>query len=119
MACKYPEYSRSYKFCIGCNDNKFCSSATFYSNHGATSDNNILLSASEANKITKENIKQCLTKELKEVTEKIKEAISNGKFAISGDDYLESETERRLKELGYKVRYDSQYNEVYWTISWK
>ena len=119
MACKYPEDSRSYKFCIGCSDNKVCSDATFYNNHKLTPEDNILPSASEANKMVKEQIKKCLTIELKEVTEKIKEAISNGKFDISGDGHLHSETEQRLKELGYKVTYSTQYNELYWKVSWK
>lgn len=119
MACKYPEDSRSYKFCIGCSDSEVCSDTTFYTNHKLTPADNILPSASEANKTTKENINQCLTIELKEISEKIKEAISNGKFSISGNGCLQKETKQRLEELGYKVTYGTQYNESYWNISWR
>lgn len=123
MACKYPESSRSYRCCILCKDNNFCSDSTFNSSYGATLettlDNNILPSASDAKKLTEEYINQCLTKDLKEISEKIKEAIANGKFAISGNGCLQKETKQRLEELGYKVTYGTQYNESYWNISWR
>ena len=78
-----------------------------------------MLSASEANQKTRNNIKKCLTKELSELEKQIDEAISNGKFSISNDGYLQSETKERLEELGYKVSTRSQYNESYYSISWK
>lgn len=78
-----------------------------------------MLSASEANQKTRNNIKKCLTKELSELEKQIDEAISNGKFSISNDGYLQSETKDRLEELGYKVSTGSQYNESYYSISWK
>lgn len=28
MGCKYPKESRSYHFCIGCSDKKFCADST-------------------------------------------------------------------------------------------
>ena len=78
-----------------------------------------MLTASEANKKTKEIIKECLTEELSKLEEQINKAIENGKFSISNDGYLQSETTERLKELGYKVETGSQYNESYYIISWK
>lgn len=118
MACKHPENIKSYRFCISCKDNDFCSDSSFNRAYISLSDNDLPF-ASEANKLTKEHIEKCLTKELKEITEKIIKAIADGKFSISGDGYLKSETKQRLEELGYKVKYGSQYNESYWSISWK
>ena len=40
-------------------------------------------------------------------------------FSISDDGYLQPETTQRLEELGYNVQTGSQYNEQYWSISWK
>jgi len=77
-----------------------------------------MISASEARKKTENNINNCVTKELSEIMEKINKAIANGKFSISNDGYLETETERRLEELGYKIKTDSQYNESYYSVSW-
>ena len=78
-----------------------------------------MLSASEANQKTRNNIKKCLTKELSELEKQIDEAISNGEFSISNNGYLQSETKDRLEELGYKVSTGNQYNELYYSISWK
>ena len=75
--------------------------------------------ASEANRKTKENIEDCCTQQLYEISKKISEAIMNGKFSITSDGYLETETEQRLNELGYKVDTGMQYNQAYWIISWK
>ena len=113
MNCKYPVESRSYKACVLCSDKNICENSTIVNN--ATT----LLSASEAHKKTTDNIKNCLTKELAEISKKISDAIANGKFSISDDGCLQYETTQRLEELGYKVQTGSQYNERYWSISWK
>lgn len=63
--------------------------------------------------------KDCSTKELAEISKRISDAIANGKFSINGDGCLQYETTQRLEELGYKVETGSQYNEQYWSISWK
>lgn len=49
----------------------------------------------------------------------INNAIAEGKDSISNDGYLQHETRLRLEELGYKVQPGSQYNESYYSISWK
>ncbi len=77
-----------------------------------------MISAIEARKKTENNINNCVTKELSEIMEKINKAITNGKFSISNDGYLETETEQRLEELGYKIKTGSQYNESYYSVSW-
>lgn len=83
-------------------------------------DNTItLLSASEAYQKTVDNIKNCYTKELAEINKRIEDAITDGKFSINGDGYLQRETIQRLRELGYEIKTDSQYNEPLWKISWR
>lgn len=113
MDCKYPVGSRSYKACALCSDKNICKNSTVVNN--ATT----LLSASEAHKKTTDNIKDCSTKELAEISKRISNAIANGKFYINGDGYLQYETTQRLEELGYKVKTENQYNEEHWNISWK
>ena len=82
-------------------------------------EENNMLSACEANKKTLNNIKKCVTEELSKINEQINQAISNGKFSISNDGYLQPETTQRLQELGYKITTGNQYNESYYCISWK
>ena len=113
MDCKYPIESRSYKVCI------LCSEKNIWENSTIVNDTATLLSASESHKKTVDNIKNCSTKELAEISKRISDAIANGKFSISDDGCLQYETTQRLEELGYKVQTGSQYNEQYWSISWK
>lgn len=114
MSCKYPKDSRSYKFCMGCSDKDCCVDSTIPKNQM-----DVLPSASQANQMTKENIENCYTQELIEITKKIKKAISDGKFSISEEGNLKHETVERLKKLGYKVDTGCTRNEPYWSISWK
>lgn len=114
MSCKYPKDSRGYKFCMGCSDKDCCVDSTIPKNQM-----DVLLSASQANQMTKENIENCCTQELIEITKKIKKAISDGKFSISEDGNLKHETVASLKELGYKVENIYLRNEPYWSISWR
>ena len=113
MTCKYPLNSRSYKACALCSYKNICKDSSNVNN--ATT----ILSASEAHKKTKDNIKNCCTKELEEISKRISDAIADGKFSISGNGCLQYETTQRLEELSYKVQTGSQYNEQYWSISWK
>ena len=113
MSCKFSVESRSHKACVLCSDKDLCSDST------VKKDNMTLLSASEAHKNTVNNIKNCFTKQLAEISKRISDAIANGKFSISGDGCLQYETIQRLEELGYKVKTGSQYNESYWSIGWK
>ena len=113
MSCKFPVESRSHKACALCSDKDLCSDSTNVNNVTT------LLSASEAHKKTVNNIKNCSTKELTEISKRIRDAIADGKFSISGDGCLQYETTQRLEELNYKVQTGIQYNEQYWNISWK
>lgn len=106
MSCKFPAESRSYKACVLCSAKDICEDSTIKNNTVVT-----LLSASEAHKKTIDNIKNCSTKELTEISKRISDA--------SGDGCLQYETTQRLEELNYKVQTGSQYNEQYWSISWK
>lgn len=121
MKCKYPVNSRSYKFCVGCSNIDYCEDAV-------TSDipmpevqppKNVIPSASEANKMTNNVIASCITQQLAELSKLIRDAIADGKFSISEDGCLKPETRKKLEELGYKVDTGTQYNESYYSISWK
>jgi hypothetical protein len=59
------------------------------------------------------------TEELNIISEKINEAISKGKFSISEDGSLSQNCRQKLEELGYKIETGSQYNEPWYSISWK
>lgn len=78
-----------------------------------------MLSAKEANIKTLNNIKECTTEELSKLENQIDNAIKNGKFSISNNGYLSFIAKQRLEDLGYKVETGSQYNEHYYSISWK
>lgn len=40
-------------------------------------------------------------------------------FSISGDGTLTTTVIEKLRNMGYKVKNDSQYNESFWSISWR
>lgn len=122
MSCKYPVYSRSYKFCVGCSNIDCCEDAV-------TSDipmsevqppKNVIPSASEANKMTNNAINSCITQQLADISKLIKDAIADGKFSTGQNNYLKPESRKKLEELGYKVKTGThQYNESYYNISWR
>lgn len=121
MSCKYPVNSRSYKFCLGCSDMGYCEDAVT-SNipmPEVQSPKNVIPSASEANKMTNNAIDSCTTQQLAELSKLIRDAIADGKFSISEVGSLKHETRKKLEELGYKVETGNQYNEPYYSISWK
>lgn len=121
MSCKYPVNSRSYKFCLGCSDIGCCEDAVT-SNipmPEVQSPKNVIPSASEANKMTNNAINSCTIQQLAELSKLIRDAIADGKFSISEDGCLKPETRKKLEELGYKIETGSQYNEPYYSISWK
>lgn len=121
MACKYPITSRSYKFCLGCSDMDYCKDAatSIISMPKVQPPKNVILSASEANKMTNNAIDSCTTQQLAELSKLIRDAIADGKFSISEDGSLKPETRKKLEELGYKVETGTQYNEPYYSISWR
>ncbi len=121
MTCKYPITSRSYKFCIGCSDIGCCEDAVT-SNipmPEVQPPKNVIPSASEANKMTNNAIDSCTTQQLAELSKLIRDAIADGKFSICEDGYLKPETRKKLEGLGYKVETGTQYNESYYSISWR
>ena len=95
MSCKYPVNSRSYKFCLGCSDIGCCEDAV-------TSD-----------------IPMPEVQPPKNVIPSASDAIADGKFSISEDGCLKPETRKKLEELGYKIETGNQYNESYYSISWR
>ena len=121
MTCKYPVNSRSYKFCIGCSYIGCCEDAVT-SNipmPEVQPPKNVIPSALEANKMTNNAIDSYTTQQLAEFSKLIRDAIADGKFSISEDGCLKPETRKKLEELGYKVETGNQYNESYYSISWK
>lgn len=78
----------------------------------------MIITASEAEKKTRNNINNCTKKGLIEIMEQIDKAIEDCKFSISSDGYLKSETKQMLEKLGYKVEIGSQYNKAYYIVSW-
>lgn len=121
MTCKYPITSRSYKFCLGCSDIGCCEDAVT-SNipmPEVQSPKNVVPSASEANKMTKNTIDSCTTQQLAELSKLIRDAIADGKFSISEDGCLKPETRKKLEKLGYKIETGNQYNGSYYSISWR
>lgn len=83
------------------------------------SPKNVIPSASEANKMTNNAIDSCTTQQLAELSKLIRDAVADGKFSISEDGCLKPETRKKLEELGYKVENGTQYNESYYSISWR
>lgn len=59
------------------------------------------------------------TEILQVIESQIHEAIKNGKFFITNYGVLPTHEKEQLENLGYKVDCGSQYNESYYTISWK
>ena len=127
MSCKYPKESRMHYACILCNEKNACkdtiTSLPLTDSHipmpEVQSPKNVIPSASEANKMTNNAIDSCTTQQLAELSKLIIDAIADGKFSISEDGCLKPETRKKLEELGYKVETGNQYNESYYSISWK
>ena len=127
MSCKYPKESRMHYACILCNEKNACKDSIVSlpltdSNipmPDVQSPKNVIPSASEANKMTNHVIDSCTTQQLAELSKLIRDAIADGKFSISEDGCLKPEIRKKLEELGYKVETGSQYNESYYSISWR
>ena len=127
MSSKYSKQSRMHYACILCDEKNVCKD-TITSLHltdssipmpEVQSPKNVIPSASEANKMTNNAIDSCTTQQLAELSKLIRDAIADGKFSISEDGCLTPETRKKLEELGYKVETATQYNEPYYSISWK
>lgn len=127
MTCKYPKESRMHYSCVLCDEKNICKDTI--TSLPLTDSNipmpkvhplkNVIPSASEANKMTNNAIDSCTTQQLAELSKLIRDAIADGKFSISEDGSLKPETRNKLEELGYKVETGTQYNEPYYSISWR
>ena len=127
MSCKYPKESRMHYACILCNEKNACkdtiTSLSLTDSNipmpEVQSPKNVIPSASEANKMTNNAIDSCTTQQLTELSKLIRDAIADGKFSISEDGSLKPEIRKKLEELGYKIETGNQYNESYYSISWR
>ena len=127
MSCKYPKESRMHYACILCNEKNACkdtiTSLPLTDSNipmpEVQSPKNVIPFAHEANNMTKHVIDSYTTQQLTELSKLIRDAIADGKFSISEDGCLKPETRKKLEELGYKVETGNQYNESYYSISWR
>lgn len=127
MSCKYPKESRMHYSCILCDEKNVCkdiiTSLPLTDSNipmpEVQSPKNVIPSALEANKMTNNAIDSCMTQQLAELSKLIRDAIADGKFSISEDGCLNPEARKKLEDLGYKVKTGSQYNESYYSISWR
>ena len=127
MSCKYPKESRMHYACILCDEKNACKDTI--TSLPLTDSNipmpevqppkNVIPSASEANKMTNNVIDSYMTQQLAELSKLIRDAVADGKFSISEDGSLKPEIRKKLEELGYKVETSTQYNEPYYSISWR
>lgn len=127
MSCKYPKESKMHYACILCDEKNTCKDTI--TSLSLTDSNipipevqppkNVIPFAHEANNMTKHVIDGRTTQQLAELSKLIKDAIADGKFSISEDGCLKPETQKKLEELGYKVETGNQYNESYYSISWR
>lgn len=77
-----------------------------------------MIIAGEARKQTLKNIENGTTKTLEEIFEKISNAMQAGKFSIVVDK-LSHDAQKQLEYLGYTIDSGSQYNKMYYKISWR
>ena len=78
-----------------------------------------MIAAKEARDLTQKTIDSVTAKELIEIEVLIKEAISRGKFVLTGDGYLSLDAINELRRLGYTVSNDTWRNEACYAISWE
>lgn len=127
MNCKYPKESRMYYACVLCDEKNTCKDTitslpltdSNISMPEVHSPKNVIPFAHEANNMTKHVIDSCMIQQLAELSKLIRDAIADGKFSISEVGCLKPEIRKKLEELGYKVETGTQYNESYYSISWK
>lgn len=78
-----------------------------------------MMYANEARKMTIEVLETCTARDLAIIDHGITEAIEAGKFEVELKGSLKAAVKEKLEQMGYKVTYDTQYNETYCTISWR
>ena len=78
-----------------------------------------LISAKEAYEKTKEVMQSNYESEMQEIMEHIEMEVMVGSYYYCGTGNLSKNAKDKLIELGYEVQTGSQYNEPYYSISWK
>ena len=78
-----------------------------------------LLSAEESRKRADEAVDNDIKKQLQEIATEINAASKEGKYSYSKDDCLKPKIREKLEELGYELEVGSQYNQSWYSISWK
>lgn len=78
-----------------------------------------MMYAHEARNKTIEVREKCTSKDLAIIEEAINETIEAGRFMVEIRGALKPTVKEKLEQMGYKVTYDTQYNETYCTISWR
>lgn len=116
MSCKYPKESINYNSCLRCSSINCCGYAVIPMPE-VQPPKNVIPSALEANKMTNHVIYD--DTQLEDIGKEIREAIEEGKFFISGMGYLETETRKKLEELGYNIQVDIRYNGAFYNVSWE
>lgn len=74
-----------------------------------------MISAKEAKQWTD----RYASKELDRIYRMISDAALEGKYSVYGEGNLQESTKRELEKLGYKVETGSQFNDLYFMISWE
>ena len=77
-----------------------------------------MISAREAREKTEAVRNNGVEWELKRIEHEIEEAIRNGDNNIALDGSISYQMANFLRQLGYEVHTNSQYNESYFTIEW-
>ena len=78
-----------------------------------------MISAVEARRQSLQNFEEKNKVILNEIERGIQKAIIAGKFEVTSDGDISPEVQDSLRGLGFRVNVGCQYNQSYYTISWK
>lgn len=78
-------------------------------------EENLMISAKEA----KQWADRYASKELDRINKIVSDAAQEGKYSVYEEGNLQESTKRELERLGYKVEAGSQFNDLYFMISWE
>jgi hypothetical protein len=78
-----------------------------------------MISAKEAKDVVMQGKYEKAVKQMELIESEIKKAIEKGSFNASFNGSICSANKEKLETLGYKVDSGSQYNESYFSVSWK
>lgn len=77
-----------------------------------------MVSAKQARKQSEQYFQSELDKEIEMIEQKILYATTQGKNCVYIESAISTSTKQMLEQLGYKVKYGQQYNEIYTNIEW-